>query len=95
VQRWDIRIRHGLTETLRGVFQPPTTEETPGTPAGDSVDAYLVLAVKRGERWAPMSSSFEAEEGDEAVLVVSNEQRETALAKLAALGWRVETTSRS
>jgi hypothetical protein len=42
-----------------------------------------------------MSSSFEAEEGDEAVLVVSNEQRETALAKLAALGWRVETTSRS
>jgi NhaP-type Na+/H+ or K+/H+ antiporter len=91
VQRWDIRIRHGHTETLRGVFAPPEGERAPGAAAAENDDPYLVLAVRHEGRWEPMSSAVVPVAGQEAVLVVHTPEREVALARLAAVGWRIET----
>lgn len=89
VQRWDIRIRHGLTETQRAVFEAPTPTDGSDASAGDRTDSYLVLATKHDGWWLPSSRDLEPAAGDEAVIIVNAEERARVRARLTALGWRV------
>ena len=53
------------------------------------MDPYLILAVRRGDRWEPMFQRFEPRPDDQAVAVLFTPDREEALASLRALGWQL------
>ncbi len=90
VQRWDIRIRHGLTETRRATWSSPV-DGVPAAASGDPADSHLVLVVEQGGRWIPGSEGRELTAGDHAVVLLNAEQRATAIEALAAAGWHVDT----
>jgi hypothetical protein len=94
VERWNVRFRHGLTETARFRYEaPPESEAAANGRAGNGrpADPYLILTHERGERVEPMSQAASLKEGDEAVVALLLEQEAEALEALAAVGWtRVE-----
>lgn len=61
--------------------------------AGKSVgERFVILAVRRGERIAPMTLGYQAREGEIASVAIHGPEREEAYRLLAELGWseRVE-----
>lgn len=106
--RWDVRLRHGDAVIEYFAFHPvpePKAEATreesakeesakpePGK-AGKSVgERFVILAVRRGERIAPMTLGYQAREGEIASVAIHGPEREEAYRLLAELGWseRVE-----
>lgn len=84
VERWNVRFRHGLAELVRLRFAAPAASEPPAAGAGDP---WLMLTHERGGQVEPMHERVEAKPGDESVVALLTEQREAALAALAARGW--------
>jgi NhaP-type Na+/H+ or K+/H+ antiporter len=87
VERWNVRFRHGLAERVRVRFEPPTAGAAPAAASG--LDPFLMLTHERGGRVEPMHQGVEPKQGDEAVVALLAEQKEAALAALAARGWRL------
>jgi len=86
VERWNVRFRHGLAELLRMRFEAPEAGVAPASPSPS--DPYLMLTHERGGRVIPMHQDAELKTGDEAVIALLTEQKQGALAALAAQGWR-------
>jgi NhaP-type Na+/H+ or K+/H+ antiporter len=96
VDRWNVRLRLGQAEIRIFSYSPPSEGDATATPPVDlegTVDPFLVLAVCRGERWAPMFSSFEAVAGDQAGIAVHRAEEEAALRELAARGWTPDVSA--
>jgi hypothetical protein len=96
VERWHVRFRHGDVEVreyrrleLEG---PPDAEGKAAGPqesraAADGADPFLLLAVKRGERWEPMSQDLEIEAGETSAVAIYRPAEEAAREALAQIGW--------
>jgi hypothetical protein len=91
VERWNVRLRHGLTETARFRFTAPpprdAAEDRDGAARGAAMDPFLILTVERAGRVEPMQRDLEPKTGDEAVVLLLTERRDDAVAALAQLGW--------
>jgi len=87
VERWNVRLRHGLAALERFRFGGPPAAPTGGAQA-PSGDLFLILAVTRGGRVEPMHEGFAAQPGDEAAAALDAGHAAEALAALAAAGWR-------
>jgi NhaP-type Na+/H+ or K+/H+ antiporter len=84
VERWNVRFRHNLAERVRLRFAAPAASEPP---AAGASDPWLILTHERAGQVEPMHQGVEPKAGDEATAALLTEQRETALATLAARGW--------
>ncbi len=77
------------------VAQPVAQPETPpkaknggsGKRVGPPGDPFVILAVVRDKRTAPMTLSFELKKGDVASVAIFRPERDRALERLAAAGW--------
>ena len=94
-ERWDVRLRHGQTSVERFAWRgvpeaAPTDAGAPDQPEGapaDGRDAFVVLAVQRDGRVAPMATGHVARDGDQAAVLLHEPERAAAVAGLARLGW--------
>jgi NhaP-type Na+/H+ or K+/H+ antiporter len=97
VERWHVRFRHGDVAVrkyrrLEPEGAPEAAGEAPDPEksqpaAADSPDPFIVLAVKRGERWKPMSQDLEIEAGEIAAVAIYQPAEQTANEALARSGW--------
>jgi NhaP-type Na+/H+ or K+/H+ antiporter len=98
VERWNVRIRHQTARAVRlealprarGEAEAPAKAETS---ASASTDAFLILAVRRGD-WRPMQTDWSPRPGDEARALVHREEAERAGTQLDALGWKIVEADR-
>ena len=99
VERWDVRARNGELEVEHMQFRKLEGREEAGEEAVAPVvspnERFLILAVRRGERVAPMSAGFKFREGDVAAIAVHVPEREEALRLLAEMGWEVQAQPES
>ena len=97
VERWHVRFRHGQVTVRQFRYREPEAapeetdrangrQESRGNAAGD-LDPYILLAVKRGGRWEPMSEGLEIEAGATAAVAVHELAEESAHRALARMGW--------
>jgi len=97
VERWHVRFRHGDVAVRKYrqrksggapevADDAPVPEESRPT-AADSPEPFIVLAVKRGERWEPMSQGLEIEAGETSAVAIYQPAEETANEALAQKGW--------
>jgi NhaP-type Na+/H+ or K+/H+ antiporter len=84
VERWNVRLRHGLAESVRLRFAAPALGEPP---AESALDPFLLLTHERSGRVEPMRQDVEPKAGDATVALLLGEQRDAAFAGLAARGW--------
>ncbi len=91
VERWNVRLRHGMVEWRNLRFEPPPAEAGE-PPAASSIgpDAFLILAVRRASDWAPMHRSWQPERGDTAIALVHVAEVEQAQQSLVAMGWQID-----
>ncbi len=97
VERWHVRFRHGDVAVrkyrrLEPEGAPEAAGDAPAAPesrptAADSPDPFVVLAVKRGERWEPMSRDLELEAGETSAVAIYRPAEEMASEALARKGW--------
>ncbi len=89
--RWNVRLSNLLADKvmLRFAAEPVAADSasSPEDPDPASADRYLILAVKRGPRWEPMHAEWQAVNGDEALVLLHESERDIALAELEVLGW--------
>lgn len=73
------------------------SEDAPAGPRGargrgessrEAHDPFLLLAVRRGERWEPMHVGFAPGEGDAAMVAIHRPEERAALELLRTLGWK-------
>ena len=55
--------------------------------AVDNADLFILLAMKRGERWEPMSQDLESEAGETAAVAIYRPAEQAANQALARIGW--------
>jgi hypothetical protein len=89
VERWNVRLRHGLTDQLALRFGKAAEEGDPSA-ARTRPDAFLLLAAQRDRHWAPMHRGWLPQAGDRAIALVHSEERAQAEEALAALGWEID-----
>ena len=89
VERWHVRIRHGLCEIRPFVFAGAPDDEEPETRRliEGTHDAFLLLAVERNGRMEPAFANDEPTEGARAWAAVLLSEEDAALAGLAHLGF--------
>jgi len=97
VERWHVRLRHGdvAVRTFRhqepeGAAEAGGEAADPGesrATAADGAGLFIVLAVKRGERWVPMSQDLEIEAGETSAVAIYQPHEEAAEEALARIGW--------
>jgi NhaP-type Na+/H+ or K+/H+ antiporter len=97
VERWHVRIRHGdagvrLFRRAEARAEPQKKGDAPDSqPSRTSdariVDPYILLAVRRGDRWEPMWKGLETPAGEIAAVAVYEPAEEVALEALARIGW--------
>lgn len=86
VERWNVRIRHGLVKKVELGFG----ERTPGSGAADlSRDDFLIVAITASGGWEPMTVGHEPAQGDRAHALVYVGAGERAAATLRELGWTI------
>jgi NhaP-type Na+/H+ or K+/H+ antiporter len=97
VERWHVRLRRGDVAVRRFQYrkpaeppqarsEAPAPELSRATSAGGA-DSYILLAVKRGERWNPVYVGLEVEAGQTADVAIHQPAGEAALEALARIGW--------
>jgi hypothetical protein len=84
VARWNVRLRHGQTRLETFVRNADGEPETGAPDAGH--DPYLILAVRRGKAWEPMSRDAATTDGDRVMVAIYLAERGEALQELAARG---------
>jgi hypothetical protein len=97
VERWHVRFRHGDVAVREyRHLEPDGTAEAAGEAPGplesrptavDVADLFILLAVKRGERWEPMSRDLETEAGETAAVAIYRPAEQAANQALARSGW--------
>jgi NhaP-type Na+/H+ or K+/H+ antiporter len=97
VERWHVRFRHGdvavqhfrRLDTEAGATEAGEAPDTQGarTNGTDGVDPYILLAVRRGERWKPVWEGLEIEAGETSAVAVYQPAEEAAIQALARIGW--------
>jgi NhaP-type Na+/H+ or K+/H+ antiporter len=97
VERWHVRFRHGEVAVRHFRYLEPegAPEETGGADGAQesranttgNVDPYILLAVKRGERWKPMCEGLEIEAGETSAVAIYQPAEERAHQELARIGW--------
>ena len=89
VERWDVRDRHGDVEIDHRVYRAKHSESERGEEgtAPSSGERFVILAIRRGERSFPMSSSVKLQEGDVAAVALYGPERAAAEKLLTQLGW--------
>jgi NhaP-type Na+/H+ or K+/H+ antiporter len=94
VERWHVRLRHGLVEIRQFRYAPPSpsppqqTPKSAGPDAVGSADPYVILAVRRSGEWMPMHTRFEPRAEDVAAAAIHRAEEAAALEALASLGWQ-------
>lgn len=97
VERWHVRFRHGDVavrtfchleprDAVEAGEKAPAPEESRAT-AADGAGLFIVLAVKRGERWEPMFRDLEIEAGETSAVAIYQPAEEAAEEALARIGW--------
>jgi len=97
VERWHVRFRHGDVAVrsyrhLEPELAPEAAGEAFGpqesrTTAADGTEPFILLAVKRGERWKPFSQDLEIEAGETAAVAIYQPEEQAAQEALARIGW--------
>lgn len=93
VERWNVRIRHQTARAVRLQALPRARgeAETPAAPGATSTgaaDAFVILAVRRGD-WRPMQADWSPRAGDEARALIHRDEADLASLQLQALGWAI------
>ena len=84
VERWDVRSNHGEMQIVRRVFREPAEEESESLDPGER---FVILAVQRGERVQPMSTTFAPRRDDVAIVAIHTSEAQEAERILAGRGW--------
>ena len=103
-ERWDSRWRHDQVVVERFTYGPArrrSSEATaelgapsqPKPPGPRSQERYVILAVTRGARIAPMHMSYTPRQEDVASIALFGPERDEARAALAELGWQPTPTT--
>jgi Trk K+ transport system NAD-binding subunit len=94
IERWNVRLRHGLAERahLRAAETP--SPQSAAAPPSASPDAFVILAVRRGN-WLPMHSGWEIKPGDEAIALIHKQEAREARERLRAMGWELAAVESS
>ncbi len=91
VERWNVRLRHGLAEvrSLQFVGRPvrPDDDDSGVAIVEGTLDTFVLLAVEDRGRMVPAHSESEPEEGTPAVAVILVEDEAEALVGLAERGF--------
>jgi voltage-gated potassium channel Kch len=95
VERWHVRFRHGdVTVRRYRHLESEAAVEAEGeaapesrAPGADGTDPFILLAVKRGERWEPMSQDLEILAGETSAVAIYQPDEEAAREALARMGW--------
>jgi Trk K+ transport system NAD-binding subunit len=97
VERWHVRFRHGdaavrMYRQRDPARAPEAADDAPRpgesrSTAVDGPEPFIVLAVRRGERWEPMSQSLEIEAGETSAVAIYLPAEQTAREALARKGW--------
>ncbi|MBW2294536.1 MAG: sodium:proton antiporter [Deltaproteobacteria bacterium] len=95
LERWDVRIRHGMIEmeSWKFVGKPEAADETndePDTGASSTTrlnERYVLLVAQRGKRAFPTSHDYKPKLDDQVLAVIHSQEREEAFADLRSLGW--------
>lgn len=100
-ERWDVRWRHGQVVVEPFVFQPETesTKSKKGEATSDeakkatsqSRELCVIVSVRRGSRVSPMRRGYAFRPGDVAAVAIYTQERDAAVALLAAQGWLPDT----
>ncbi len=90
LERWDVRFRHGDVEIEHLEFRE--TENSPGDETDEDAlppsERFVILAIRRGDKVAPMSGDTVLRAGDVASIAVYVPERDDALRELTERGWR-------
>ena len=91
------RFRHGDVAVRQFRYLKPEAEaeeggESPDPPESRStnaegLDPYILLALKRGERWEPMFEDLEIEADEISAVAIYEPAAEAAEEALARVGW--------
>lgn len=85
MERWNVRLRQEAVEFGEYRYVGPPGGEDTGVTGNPS--AVLVLAVRRGEAWQPMSAGFELKPDDTAAVLVHRPEAEGGHVALRRAGW--------
>ncbi len=89
LERWDVRFRHGDVEIEHLEFAE--AEDSPGDKTDEDAlppsERFVILAIRRADQVAPMSSDTVPRSGDVASIAVYVPERDDALRELTERGW--------
>jgi len=97
VERWHVRFRHDQVTVGQFRYLEPeaAAEEADGASGAQESGSdtaggagpYILLAVKREERWEPFHEDLEPEAGEIAAVAIYRDAEEPAHRALARIGW--------
>ena len=100
--RWDVRWRHDEVDVVPFEYRldVAAAETTPDAVNAkqpranrDPDDPYVMLAVRRGKRLAPLSLGHAPRPGDIAAVAIHRPAHQEAVARLVRLGWHPQTAA--